>query len=329
MTQLCVIAHTHGLVFKSLSVFLFLMFWAMISFGQNNYGTFELLSNGSYPNGNTNYSDHVMLGPFTGAPYFQTDVDPYARLSIYETTSGVKGLSIRTTSATALYAYSSSGLAALLDKTFFTANVGVGINPLTTAAHEQLAVRNGMITTSGIGNGISLNGSYYGSNNDFGTQHYGLFMGDGSLVNLSMAQNNGYKPMVLSNFYGLALNTYGGKMAMCQNGAVYIGGRDAATITTIEGLADKDEWQVEYRLYVEKGIRTEKVKVDAKSNWPDFVFEEDYNLPTLTQVESYIDQNKHLPNVPSAAEVEKDGIDLGEMDKILLQKIEELTLYTI
>ena len=59
------------------------------------------------------------------------------------------------------------------------------------------------------------------------------------------------------------------------------------------------------------------------------MFGQNYNLPSLTTVESYINQNKHLPNVPSAAEVEQNGVDLGEMDKILLQKIEELTLYVI
>lgn len=86
---------------------------------------------------------------------------------------------------------------------------------------------------------------------------------------------------------------------------------------------------LDYQLYVEKGIRTEKVKVDAKGNWPDFVFEDNYTLPSLMEVEQFITTNKHLPNVPSAAEVETEGVDLGEMDKILLQKIEELTLYTI
>jgi len=86
---------------------------------------------------------------------------------------------------------------------------------------------------------------------------------------------------------------------------------------------------LDYQLYVEKGIRTEKVKVDAKGNWPDFVFEDNYTLPSLMEVEQFITTNKHLPNVPSAAEVEIEGVDLGEMDKILLQKIEELTLYMI
>jgi hypothetical protein len=83
-----------------------------------------------------------------------------------------------------------------------------------------------------------------------------------------------------------------------------------------------------YKLYVEKGIRTRKVQVDIAS-WSDFVFDNNYKLPSLTSVENFIQQNRHLPDVPSASEVEQNGIDLGNNQKILLQKVEELTLYTI
>nr|NQU89282.1 hypothetical protein [Bacteroidota bacterium] len=63
--------------------------------------------------------------------------------------------------------------------------------------------------------------------------------------------------------------------------------------------------------------------------WSDYVFNEDYNLPELKEVEIFIKENKHLPDVPSEAEVLEDGVNLGEMDAILLKKIEELTLYLI
>ncbi|UTW63536.1 hypothetical protein KFE98_05120 [bacterium SCSIO 12741] len=87
----------------------------------------------------------------------------------------------------------------------------------------------------------------------------------------------------------------------------------------------------DYKLYVETGILTEKVKVAniGTGAWADFVFEEDYSLRSLEEVESYIDENHHLPDVPSAEEVEGNGFDLAEMDAILLRKIEELTLYVI
>ena len=71
-----------------------------------------------------------------------------------------------------------------------------------------------------------------------------------------------------------------------------------------------------------------KMKVNL-DNWPDYVFETNYPLLSLKEIESYINSNGHLPNVPSAEEVEKNGVDLGEANKILLQKVEELTLHLI
>ena len=65
------------------------------------------------------------------------------------------------------------------------------------------------------------------------------------------------------------------------------------------------------------------------TGWPDYVFDKSYNLMPLFETEQYIQANGHLPNVPSAAEVEADGMSVGEMNKVLLQKVEELTLYVI
>jgi len=63
--------------------------------------------------------------------------------------------------------------------------------------------------------------------------------------------------------------------------------------------------------------------------WPDFVFKNNYKLMPLSELKTYVDKNQHLPEVPSAAEVTKDGQNLGEMNKLLLKKVEELTLYLI
>ncbi|MGE8525218.1 hypothetical protein [Chryseobacterium rhizosphaerae] len=86
-----------------------------------------------------------------------------------------------------------------------------------------------------------------------------------------------------------------------------------------------------YRLFVKDGIRTEKVKVDIASanGWADYVFKKDYKLMALSEVEKHIQEKGHLPNIPSAADVVKNGINLGEMNAKLLEKIEELTLYSI
>lgn len=86
-----------------------------------------------------------------------------------------------------------------------------------------------------------------------------------------------------------------------------------------------------YRLFVKDGIKTEKVKVEIASanGWADYVFEKDYKLMPLAELEKQIKEKGHLPNIPSASEVFENGINLGEMDAKLLAKIEELTLYTI
>lgn len=82
------------------------------------------------------------------------------------------------------------------------------------------------------------------------------------------------------------------------------------------------------KLAVNGTIHTQEVKVDM-TGWSDYVFKPTYKLPALSEVKTYIDQNQHLPEVPSEEEVKKDGINLGEMNKLLLKKVEELTLYLI
>ena len=86
-----------------------------------------------------------------------------------------------------------------------------------------------------------------------------------------------------------------------------------------------------YKLYVDQGILTEKVKIAVAGSvqWADHVFQSNYPLMPLEQVEAFIQQNKHLPNVLSADEMVKEGNDLGKTDAKLLEKIEELTLYLI
>ena len=72
-----------------------------------------------------------------------------------------------------------------------------------------------------------------------------------------------------------------------------------------------------------------KMVVTAASNWGDFVFDKSYTLQPLAETEQYIKANKHLPNIPSACEVEENGIDTGEMLRLQMIKIEELTLHAI
>jgi hypothetical protein len=81
------------------------------------------------------------------------------------------------------------------------------------------------------------------------------------------------------------------------------------------------------RLQVAGCIKATEIKVEAQT--ADFVFEEDYQLKSLEEVEQFVQENKHLPDIPSAKQMQENGIGLAEMNKLLLQKVEELTLYAI
>ena len=85
-----------------------------------------------------------------------------------------------------------------------------------------------------------------------------------------------------------------------------------------------------YNLSVNGTILAKEIRVNEDpSYWPDFVFDKDYKLMSLAEVRQFVSHYKHLPDVPSAADIDGKDVSLGEMNRILLQKIEELTLYVI
>ncbi len=86
-----------------------------------------------------------------------------------------------------------------------------------------------------------------------------------------------------------------------------------------------------FQLFVKDGIMTEKIRVAVANSdrWADYVFKKDYRLMPLKEVETFIDHHAHLPNVPSAQEMAKNGLDVVETSAKLMEKIEELTLYLI
>ncbi|QEC79314.1 hypothetical protein [Mucilaginibacter ginsenosidivorax] len=84
-----------------------------------------------------------------------------------------------------------------------------------------------------------------------------------------------------------------------------------------------------YKFAVNGSAIATSMTVKLYANWPDYVFKKDYQLPSLADVKTYINQNQHLPDMPSEEQVAKNGINLGEMNRLLLKKVEELTLYLI
>ncbi len=84
-----------------------------------------------------------------------------------------------------------------------------------------------------------------------------------------------------------------------------------------------------FKLSVDGKVACEEVLVDLNEDWPDYVFQPEYELNSLEDVKKHIDEKGHLPGVPSAQEIEDNGIVLGEMNRIQMEKIEELTLYIL
>lgn len=92
-------------------------------------------------------------------------------------------------------------------------------------------------------------------------------------------------------------------------------------------VVGSDQIDSNYKLSVNGNIKATEIKVEAQT--ADFVFEEDYKLRPLNVVEAFVKENKHLPEIPSAKQMEADGVNVAEMNKLLLQKVEEQTLYII
>lgn len=84
-----------------------------------------------------------------------------------------------------------------------------------------------------------------------------------------------------------------------------------------------------YKLSVDGKIICEELRVDLSTGWPDYVFAEDYKLMSLPELETYIAANGHLPNIPAAEEIKESGLEVGEMQRLMMEKIEELSLYII
>lgn len=221
---------------------------------------------------------------------------------------------------------------ALAQNTFpATGNVGVG----TTTPIVNLDVLNSSISPSGI-----LNIGFFGSRTTIkgATNTTGLYVQKRDILSVNPTTQMRIQSVSgqnLSKSYidfesGTSTNTTRGAlvfghnelelMRINQNGKVRIS-NGANDLPTPDG----------YRLFVEEGILTEKLRVAVKTtaNWADYVFTDTYKLMPLNEVEKFTKENKHLPNVPSAKKMVEEGLNVAEMDAKLLEKIEELTLYLI
>ncbi len=163
------------------------------------------------------------------------------------------------------------------------------------------------------GNVIIGAGSGYSHGNVFITNGNFMVGGDPNFhYPVNTGQINGNLYVGSNNPYGLAPSN-----GMWVEGRVIIGN---SAVTGTHANA---------KLSVQGKVTAQEVVVTASSNWPDYVFSDKYDLKSIDELENYIKENGHLPNVPSSQEVEENGISSSEMFKIQMEKIEELSLYII
>lgn len=171
-----------------------------------------------------------------------------------------------------------------------------------------------------------------GSNPDIGFYHNNAFSGAVSATDTSMeltAKNGELLNSILPSHLILQPTTflfpllYPGNVGISVNSPkakLHVGGN------TMIGSGNPASG---YMLSINGKLICTEAKVQLVSGWPDYVFKKNYNLLPLDELEKFIQTQNHLPNIPAAAEIEKNGMELGDMVKRLMEKVEELTLYVI
>jgi hypothetical protein len=206
---------------------------------------------------------------------------------------------VNTPSFSGSFGFSGAGSSSWVSGTITTLNPdGMGISnslPLT-----KLHILSGQDAGFGAtNNGYIMNGPVTGAN---------LVIDNNEIL----ARSNGRKS-------DLFLQNDSGNVVLCaaEQGAVGIGVNTGASIPA------------GYLLVVDGKVLSEEVKIQLSQDWPDYVFDKKYKLPSLDELKKFIASNHHLPNIPSAAEIKKNGIELGDMQKRTMEKVEELTLYIL
>ncbi|MCL1663147.1 hypothetical protein M2T78_02715 [Elizabethkingia ursingii] len=235
--------------------------------------------------------DNIYIGDIVWDP----TINQY-KLTIYHTSPNANPYNIRLTQ----HSYDQTVLGSTTLGTIYT-------NPLNGNNRHSVYYNDNV----GIGTTNPVSKLHIASNKQEESSYGDLYIGDsatsvrlGTTSDYSWIQSHGSKPLYINRLgNNIVLNNQGGNVG----------------IGTINP---------QNKLDVNGTVHAKEVKVDM-AGWADFVFEKEYQLPTLDEVEQHIYEKGHLPNIPNTKEVTENGLSLGESQKLLLQKIEELTLYSI
>ncbi|WP_276381608.1 hypothetical protein [Flavobacterium sp. H4147] len=255
-----------------------------------------------------NYAEDFSGGTLIGKnTYFKDDGNSFIYSGNFGigTSAPVATLDLKKLNSNLVFDLDTNGLCKIISKGW-NANIDIHTFQINgTENINQLYLKtNGNV---GIGtNNPNAPLTVYGVSNFFPAR-----IGSGDARSLEISNTGSFRAF-LDNDYPIFLKTGGGNQPLILDAArIGIGTANPSSMLTVAGNI---------------AAREVKVTVDAGA---DFVFEKDYKLPSLESVDKFIKENKHLPEIASAEEMKKDGINLSEMNIKLLQKIEELTLYTI
>lgn len=242
------------------------------------------------------------------------------------------------------------------DGTLATTNIPASDNMGNHIATQNINLNGKYLSGDGDGEGLYINnlgkigvGTYYPiaqlQVNGGGNEVLGRFKSGYSSLNIGQSITGGGLGVWGSTYMGFNLrhdadNQWKTEYDGASNGAAMIYGTSGgdliftcvSTNPAIGGIQQLTDQQIKdnSKMILRSDGRLKAIEVVVKTNvWSDYVFSDDYSLMRLDQIEKYIKEHKHLPDVPSEAEILKKGINLGQMDAILLAKIEELTLYVI
>ncbi|MEO0584090.1 MAG: hypothetical protein AAF135_17890 [Bacteroidota bacterium] len=275
---------------------------AQLSVGSTNLGTGQVLAGGGTKYTNSAVFQAIGSSSNPHAIYLgRNGWNTYTIMSVTGNSLSNRGLAFK------VY----DGLSGVGKNTIYMNKLGmVGIGTASLLSDSKVKLELNEDAASGTSDRL-----FFRMNADGGSYNGAVRPGDMAIIWTDMDS-----PSSRNNDAGLVLAPWAdGKrgLRIAANGNVSIG----VTHWDVKGDA--------YKLAVNGGIICEELKVQTYANWPDYVFADDYERMDLTELENYIEENNHLPNIPAATVVESEGIEVAKMTTLQMEKIEELTLYIL